>query len=118
MSNNKYGARKTECYSGHLHASAKEADHCNVLLAEKKDGRLIRYEVEPRLILQESFVNWEGKRIRAITYRPDFIVYKNGITEFIDVKGGKATQTRDWSMRWKMLQKKYEGQPGYKFTVV
>lgn len=115
---NKYRNRKTRCLSGHLHDSKKEADYCNVLLAMKKNGEIEDYEIQPRYELLPGFTNSEGKRIRPITYTPDFVVYRNGQTEIIDVKGGNATKTQLWNLKWKWLQYYMREKEIYKFTII
>jgi len=115
MTRNKYGNRKTYCLSKHKHDSKKEAGHCNVLLAMEQSGEIISYENQPRYELQPMFRNpHTGKAVRAITYTADFVVYHNGMTEIIDVKG---VQTDAFKLRWKMLQYKNR-EKGYKFSIV
>jgi hypothetical protein len=43
-----------------------------------------------------------------------------GITKDIieDVKGGKATQTREFRLKWKMLLYAYRDKPSYEFKIV
>lgn len=113
----KYGNIAKKCLKAHEHASKAEARHCNVLLAMKQAGEILDYAVEPKILLQEGFVGWNGKKVQAITFKPDFIVYGDGYTEYQDVKGMKKT-TEAFTLRWKMLQAKFQGEPCYRFRIV
>jgi hypothetical protein len=114
----KYGNKKTVCFSSHFHDSKKEASYCDVLLAMKKNKEILDYEVYKTFTLQEGFVNSQGKKVRPMTYTPDFFVTHTGHNEFIDVKGGKATQTQSFNLKWKLLQFKYREKGLYVFTII
>lgn len=118
MRYSKYGNRKTECHQGHRHDSKKEAHYCDELEIRKKAKDIIDYEVEPKQVLQKSFRGFDGKMVRAITYTPDFVVYHDGATEFIDIKGSKKTDTPTFKQKWKMLQYKYRDDKNYTFTLI
>ena len=114
---NKYHNIKVEV-DGYKFDSKKEAEFYQDLLLLKRSGELLDFEVHPKIILQEGF-KFNGKKIQQITHSPDFILYWEGGTEFIDVKGGKATQTQAWRLKWKLLMFKYRGdEKSYMFTVV
>lgn len=120
---NKYRNKEKNCYQDHLHASIKEAGHCNVLTAMKQSGEILDYAVEPKITLQEAFMGWDGKMVRAITFKPDFVVYGDGYTEYQDVKAidrktGKPRMTEAFQLRWKMLQAKFQGESCYRFKIV
>ena len=119
MTMSKYGNSRTRCCQSHTHDSKVEATYCDHLYLLTKAGEVIKYEVAPKIILQEKFRGQDGKMVRAITYSPDFIVYWDGGTEFVDVKGGNGTQTTSWKIKWKMLQHMYHNEPtgAYRFTV-
>ena len=42
----KYGAQKSQCLSGHYHASKLESLHCNRLLADVHEGSIYGYETQ------------------------------------------------------------------------
>lgn len=109
---NKYGARKT-LIDGVLFDSMKEASFYQQLLLEKRAGNIIDFELQPKFILQEGFIV-DDKKIRAITYTADFLVFHGGYKEIIDVKG---MQTEVFRLKWKMLMHKLSGQ-GYRFSIV
>lgn len=114
----KYRNTKRVCGQDHKHDSIKEAGYCDQLALLLKAGEILGYEVHKTFELQPKF-KYGGKTIRAITIKPDFVVYWDGGTEIVDVKGGKATQTRDWKNKWKMLMYLHRNEPGvYRFTVV
>lgn len=56
-----------------------------------------------------------GKRERPIRYVADFQYDEDGHTVVEDVKGGKATQTREWKLKWRMARMRY---PDITFHVV
>lgn len=68
---NKYGAKKTPCRHGHIHASGSEAKRCNELHLAQKAGEIRELKQQPKFILQEGF-RFNDKAIRAITYTADF----------------------------------------------
>ena len=113
---NKYGNKKTTCKQNHLHDSKKESLYCNELELRKRAGDIIDYEVSPIFELQPKFTNSEGKKIRAITYTSDFVVYQDGLTEIVDVKS-KATKTQLFNVKWKIVQFLMKEKSGYKFTI-
>ena len=82
-----------------------------------QSGEILGYVVEPKIVLQEGFKGWDGKAVRAITFKPDFIVYGHGYTEYQDVKS-KATITVAFTLRWKMLQAKFQGESCYRFRLI
>lgn len=121
---NKYRNKKTEL-AGYKFDSMKEAAYYTELELRKKAKDIIDFKVHPTELLQEGFIqkyydDWgkiKERKIQPIKYTPDFIVYHDGKTEFVDVKGGKVTQTGTWKLKWKMLMHKYRDEPGYIFTV-
>lgn len=110
---NKFNNHKVEI-DGHKFDSQAEATHYRVLLADKRDDKILGFELQPEFVLQPAFKGQDGTMIRAIKYRADFLVFHDGYTEIIDVKGFR---TKEWAIKWKMLQ--YQNQSkGYKFTIV
>jgi hypothetical protein len=73
----------------------------------------ISYELQPRFLLQGSFTDNEGKRIRKVEYVADFLLtHSDGSKEVIDIKG---FETADFKIKAKWFKKLY---PEYKFTVL
>lgn len=97
---NKYNARKTTV-CGRTFDSKREAEVYLELLAQKQAGEIIRIAFQPQYTLLSAFKDNEGKKQRAITYTPDFLVeYDDGRREVIEVKGVK---TRDYLLRKKLF---------------
>lgn len=113
----KFNNRKTTI-DGISFDSKKEANYYCELKLRKRAGDILDFECHPKFELLKGFTDSEGRTQRPITYTPDFIVYHNGYTEIIDVKGGRATQTRHWKDKWKMLKYQFRFSNTYKFTVV
>jgi len=116
--NNKYHARKVEI-DGYQFDSQAEARRYQELLLLEKAGKIARLVVHPRFVLQDSFVRPDGQRVNPITYKADFqyLERENGkvVTVVEDVKGGRATQTAAFSIRWRLFMVRY---PRIDFRVV
>ena len=82
----KYHAIKTE-YKGVIYDSKKEAHRSYELDILERAGKIKNLERQKRFILQESFVAFDGKRIRPISYVADFYYEKNGKKIVEDTKG-------------------------------
>jgi len=116
----KYGNRKIE-HDGIVFDSKKEYEYYLYLKSEKQAGRVLRFEVHHKEVLLESFKSWDGKTIREIAMYPDFVIWRDGELEFIDIKGGSgkwSTRTADWNNKWKLLQYHYRHQNNVKFTII
>jgi hypothetical protein len=89
---------------GIIFASTMEADYYEYLKAEKEAGRVIKFELQPKFPLQDSFKKY-GRTIKGITYISDFKVsYSDGSELIIDVKG---QETDDFKLKRKMFDYKY-----------
>lgn len=113
---NKYNARKVKI-DGITFDSIKESEYYLQFRQAKEDGHIIDFEVHPKIELLAPYTDSMGQKVRGVYYYPDFITYYEGITEFVDVKGGKATQTQLWKLKWKMLRNIYK-EKRYRFIVV
>lgn len=94
--------------------SKKEADFYVKLKILKRAKKIIDFKLQPEFELQPKFRDAEGKMIRSIKYKADFIIYHDGKTEIVDVKGYR---TETFNIKWKLLQFKYKDQ-GYLFTII
>ena len=119
---NKFNAVKT-MVDGILFDSKKESRRYIVLKQMEIDGEISRLSLQPKFIVQEKFVTPVGEKVRAITYTADFlysVTDEYGISKDVieDVKGGKATQTQEFKLKWKMLKYVYRDKPSYEFRIV
>ena len=99
-------------YNDVKYASTKEANYARDLDLLKRVGEILDWEYEPRFIFYAY-----GARITS--YKIDFkIIHKDKSIEYVEIKGGKATQTQAWRIRWKFL-KAYlaENEPDSKLTL-
>lgn len=92
MRPNKYNARKTP-YRGVTYDSAREAKYAFELDMRKRAGQIDGWERQVPIKLHAH-----GKPI--CTYKIDFVVYRNGITEYVEVKG---YETDVWKLKWKLF---------------
>ena len=111
---NKYKNKKTEI-DGIVFDSKKEAKLYEELKLRKKAGDIINFECQPEFELLPAFFTSEGQKIRKMTYRADFLVFHDGLTEIIDVKGKK---TAVFQLKWKLMLWKHGRTGEYKFTIV
>ena len=99
---NKYNAKPVSAF-GLTFDSHAEYVRWIELRSLQADGEIIGLMLHPSFELQPAFISANGQRYRAITYTADFEYMRDGVRVIEDVKGGKATQTRDFVLRWKML---------------
>ena len=87
--------------------SKREAARFDELMLMLKAGKIHELKLQPQFTLQESYVTPEGVRVRAIRYVADFS-YNTGNGLIVeDVKGGKATQTRVYKLKKKLMQDRF-----------
>lgn len=70
---NKFGAKRTPCGQGHVHASKAEARRCDALTVLERVGHIRNLEQQPRYF----FVAPDGRRVvddrgQAVRYTADF----------------------------------------------
>lgn len=85
-----------------------------MLKAKKQGGEILDYEIQRPFELQPAFKDASGKKHLPITYVADFVVFHEGRTEIVDVKG---VETAIFKMKWKMLKYKLQAHPDYLFTI-
>jgi hypothetical protein len=99
----KYLNKKT-VVDGITFDSKKEAQYYQRLKLMQMAGEIKRFELQPKFELLPSF-KYQGKAIRAITYKADFrVIYPDGREEIIDCK---AVRTQQYIIRKKLLLAKY-----------
>jgi len=75
--------------------SEDEAEFYFHLVDEKEAGKIIKFELQPRIELFPTFVDLFGVKQRAIIYTPDFFIRYNTANysyAYIDVKGMSTQQ--------------------------
>lgn len=106
----KYHAQKT-VVDGVEYDSKKESKRAQELEYLEKLGKIKNLQKQVRFILQDRYVNNEGRKIRPISYVADFVYEENGQKVVEDVKS-PATRTQSYLIKKKMFQFKYRE---YKF---
>jgi len=109
----KYGAKKVKM-DGYTFDSKAEATRYWELKQLVKKQEIAFLEVHPKFVLQPAFT-YRGLRIRQITYTADFKYSEGDKIVIEDVKGGNATMTQLFNVKWKMA--KYQN-PGIEFRIV
>lgn len=109
----KYNATRIE-YKGLVFDSKAEADYFKVLEAKRKAGEIAGIETQTTFILQEGYIDKDGKKVKPITYRCDFeyVTLPDLKKVVVDVKG-MATETA--LLKRKMFKYKY---PAYELLWV
>ena len=91
-----------------VYDSKKEYERWLTLQSLKKSGAISDLKRQVKYVLQPKFVK-DGKTIREIAYIADFeyVNHRTGKTVVEDVKGGKATQTKEFLIKKKLLIYQY-----------
>ena len=92
--------------------SIKEYKRCNELRMLERAGVIKNLQLQVPMVIQDSFVDNEGVRQRAIIYKADFTYEENGFEIVEDVKGfdyktNKFLCTRAFQQKWKLLKALY-----------
>lgn len=88
---NKYFNKKV-IVDGIKFDSKKEANRYNELKLLKRAGSIRDLELQPVFVLQPAYTNNKNEKVRAITYKADFIYFDTHLDRYIveDVKGYKT----------------------------
>lgn len=100
----KYNNQPTE-RNGIKFDSRKEAKRYEELMFLRQAGEIDNLKLQPQFTLQESYMTPEGERIRAIRYVADFS-YTQGSQMVVEDVKSKATKTKDYRMKYKMMADK------------
>lgn len=105
---NKYRNLKV-LYNGITFDSIKEKNRYLWLKVLEEEGKISRLELQKKFLLQESFVNNEGKIERPIYYIADFFYYSNELHCYIaeDVKSEITRQDKVYRLKKKMFEYQY-----------
>ena len=104
---NKYKNVKV-IYNGKVFDSIKEKNRYLWLKVLEEEGKISELELQKKFLLQESFVNNEGKKERSIYYIADFYYYSKELNCYIaeDVKS-EATKTSTYKIKKKLFEYQY-----------
>lgn len=109
--NNKYNAVKTES-DGIIFDSKFEANKWEELKMLERIGIIKDLQRQVRFVLQDAYVNNQGKKIKPITYIADFCYTKDGQKIVMDTKG---LETEVFRIKKKLFEYKH---PEYLFLVI
>ena len=102
---------KKPVYDGIQFDSNPEVDFYKLLNIAKEDGRIKDFVTHPEAFtLLDDYVDFRGKKIKGMTYSPDFsITLDNDETIYVDIKGGGAFMAEtDSKLKKKMFDLKYD----------
>jgi hypothetical protein len=102
MMRSKYNATKT-VYDGIRFDSKREACRYIELKQKLDTGQIQALELQVPFILLDGYV-LEGKKVRPITYKADFVYVADGVTIVEDSKG---FITKDFALKKKMFESRY-----------
>lgn len=110
---NKYNSHKTTV-DGIKFDSIREAERYQELKLLEAAGEILHLELQPVVVIQDKFI-YQGKTIRAITYRADFAYFDHAVNRAVieDVKG---METDVFMIKKKMFLKKYGDSYEFRLT--
>lgn len=102
---NKYFNKKV-MVDGIKFDSKKEATRYEQLKILKQSGLIKELELQPTFVLQPAYKNNKDEKVRAITYKADFIYFDIHLDRYIveDVKGYK---TDVYKLKKKLFEYQY-----------
>lgn len=104
---NKFGAKKVE-YNGIVYDSKFECQRRKELDLLVESGKIKDLEVQKRFVLQDKFINNQGKCVREIGYVADFYYFdvSRNIWVVEDTKS-PITRTQVYMVKKKMFEYRY-----------
>lgn len=106
----KYANRKVKI-DGIPFDSDKEARRYLELTEMQLRHEISQLQLQVKYVLQEAMTGADGKRIRAITYKADFVYAESGHLIIEDVKSIITAKSESFRLRWRMLQAKFKDDP-------
>ena len=103
---NKYHAKKT-WMKGRVYDSKFESEKAFELQLKQRAGLIKDLQEQVPFVLQEGYVNNQGKKIREIVYIADFVYEENGNKIVMDTKS-PATRTDVYKIKKKLFEKRYQ----------
>ena len=124
--NNQHAERNADGNKTIKFDSKKEAARYDELMLLLKVGKIRNLKLQPQYTLQEAYTTPDGERVRAVKYIADFS-YEREEVDYTDldcngnprlwpapwklvvedIKGGKATKTKVYAIKKKMLRDKF-----------
>jgi hypothetical protein len=113
---NKYNAKKVTA-DGYTFDSMAEHRRYLYLKSEQEAGNIDGLIIHPHYVIADGYDKKNGDHVKPIQYIADF-AYHIAIDELKfetivieDVKGGKATQTALFKLKWHLLNLRFMGNP-------
>jgi len=100
----KYNAKRTTVDGLKFDSLSEAARYAELRLLEAA-GAIANLQVHPRFVVQDAFVDGDGRRWGAIVYVADFAYTEGDQTIVEDVKG---TETQAWRLKRKLFLKRYD----------
>lgn len=87
---------KKRTYNGEVYDSLTELQFLKEFIEPKiKTGEIVKWERQVPYVLQEAFINFEGKSILPIKYVADYVVWwKDDTSTVFDVKGNPDSASK------------------------
>lgn len=105
----KFGNKKTKV--GDITFDSKaEANRYLVLKAQEDAGEIQGLMTQVKIHLLEGFT-YRGEKVRGITYTADFVYMIGRVCHVEDVKSVATARTKDFRLRWRLLQYLYKDNP-------
>ena len=125
---NKYHNKPTERITPSgavLHfQSQKEARRYDELIAMERAGQIRELRLQVDFTLQEAYTDAEGRRVRAIRYKADFVYMRQDVlaaayvdgkkvgekiawTKVVEDVKSRATKTKTYAMKRKMMKERF-----------
>ena len=101
----KFNARPNT-YDGYKFDSLREAERYQELRLAEKAGDIRHLLVHPSYVLQESFVDRDGKKVQPIRYEADFKYVESDTANWV-VEDVKGVETPVFRLKAKMFKKAY-----------
>ncbi len=94
--------------------SKKEHQRYLELKLLQKAGEISHLDRQKVFVIQDEYFNSSNEKIKKIQYKADFFYFDKKIDRFIvedvkpfDERTGKFRTTKDFNLKWKLLQNKY-----------
>lgn len=101
----KYGGKLCTDQLGILYDSMAERDRADELRAMLALGDIAWWSFGPRFVLVEAHYDSRGRRVPAVTYRPDYLVRDK--FQRVWAEDTKGYATREFKMKQKLWAVKY-----------